>query len=117
LGAFCRKQHFIKTLFTFPSDFIVFCETVRWLALENIDLNGRRGLNLTSNLNELESFVDADAAAEFLSLTRRRVLDLARSGALPAHPIGEGARRVWRFRLSELSTAVASRQNSVFTSE
>ena len=61
-----------------------------------------------------ERFVDADEAARFLSLTRRRVLDLARSGRLPGHPIGDGARRVWRFRLSELSAAVAAPQKSGF---
>ena len=61
----------------------------------------------------LERFVDADVAAEFLSLTRRRVLELARAGKLPGHPIGAGVRRVWRFRLSELAAAVA---RNVFTS-
>jgi len=55
-----------------------------------------------------ESFVDAAEAARFLSLTRRRVLDLARARKLPGHPIGEGARRVWRFRLSEIAAAVAA---------
>jgi hypothetical protein len=64
-----------------------------------------------------ERFVNADEAAEFLSITRRRVLDLARRKLLPSHSIGAGARRVWRFRLSELSNAVASRQNSLFTPE
>jgi excisionase family DNA binding protein len=54
----------------------------------------------------LEPFVDASKAAEYLSLNRRRILDLARSGKLPAHPIGDGARRIWRFRLSELAAAV-----------
>jgi hypothetical protein len=57
-----------------------------------------------------ERFVDADEAAQFLSLTRRRVLDLARAGKLPGHPIGEGARRVWRFRLSELAAVIALTQ-------
>ncbi len=53
-----------------------------------------------------EPFVDAKRAAAFLSLTSRRVLDLARRGSLPAHPIGIGQRRVWRFRLSELAEAI-----------
>jgi hypothetical protein len=57
-----------------------------------------------------ERFVDADQAAKFLSLTRRRVLDLARAGKLPGHPIGDGATRVWRFRLTELAAAIASTQ-------
>jgi hypothetical protein len=68
-------------------------------------------------LETLERYVDADAAAKFLALPRRRILALARSGELPAYPVGNGARRVWRFRLSELSNAIASHQNSVFTSE
>jgi hypothetical protein len=55
-----------------------------------------------------EHFVDADEAAKFLSLTRRRVLDLARARKLPGHPVGDGARRVWRFRLSEIAASVAA---------
>lgn len=62
----------------------------------------------------LEGFVDADEAGKFLSLTRRRILELARAGKLPGHPIGHGARRVWRFRLSELAASVAK---NVFTSQ
>jgi hypothetical protein len=65
-------------------------------------------------LEALERFVDADEAATFLSITRRRVLELARTGTLPGHPIGDGARRVWRFRLSELADALAK---NVFTSQ
>ena len=62
----------------------------------------------------LERFVDADEAATFLSITRRRILELTRAGKLPGHPIGEGARRVWRFRLSELANALTK---NVFTSQ
>ena len=61
----------------------------------------------------LECFVDACTAGKFLSLNRRRILELARAGKLPGHPIGDGARRVWRFRLSELAACVA---RNVFTS-
>jgi hypothetical protein len=61
-----------------------------------------------------ERFVDADEAANFLSLTRRRVLDMARAGKLSGHPIGDGARCVWRFRLSELAAAITSPQKSGF---
>ncbi len=62
------------------------------------------------NPEPLESFVDANEAARFLSLTRRRVLDLARARRLPGHPIGDGSRRVWRFRLSELAAVITSPQ-------
>ena len=62
----------------------------------------------------LERFVDADEAGKFLSLNRRRILELARAGKLPGHPIGDGARRVWRFRLSELADAVSQTKKSWF---
>ncbi len=62
---------------------------------------------------ELEPFVDAEAAANFLQLQPRRVLQLARQGKIPAYPIGDGIRKVWRFRLSDLSLAMLhSRQRS-----
>jgi hypothetical protein len=64
----------------------------------------------------LERFVDADEAGKFLSLNRRRILELARAGKLPGHPLGDGARRVWRFRLSEIAKAVASNSNPWFSS-
>jgi len=57
---------------------------------------------------EIEPFVDAETAAEFLNLRRRRVQELARKGLIPAHPIGNGCRRVWRFRLSEVASALSS---------
>jgi hypothetical protein len=57
---------------------------------------------------ELEPFVDATKAAEFLQLRPRHVLELARQGLIPAYPIGNGARRVWRFRLSELATSLGA---------
>jgi len=57
-------------------------------------------------MGEIEPFVDAEAAATFLSLPRQRLLELARLHELPAHPIGRGKRRVWRFRLSELAEAL-----------
>ena len=59
-----------------------------------------------------EPFVDEVKAGEFLSLSRRRVMELARSGTLPAHPLGNGQRKKWRFRLSELAAAMEQRINS-----
>ena len=64
-----------------------------------------------------EPFVDADAVASFLSVERRQVLQMARRGIIPAHPLigqGNGARCMWRFRLSEVADAVA---RNVFTSQ
>lgn len=61
---------------------------------------------MAGSVEQYERFVDADEAAAFLSITRRRVLDLARARQLPGHPIGSGARHVWRFRVSELASAL-----------
>jgi hypothetical protein len=59
---------------------------------------------------EIEPFVDANKAAEFLVITRRRVLEMARVGEIPAHAIGEGKRKMWRFRLSELAEAIVAKK-------
>lgn len=58
---------------------------------------------------EIEPFVDAECASAFLGLQRRRLLQMARTGEIPAHPIGTGPRRTWRFRLSEISSAIVNR--------
>ena len=42
------------------------------------------------NSSEPERFVDAVVAAKFLSIERRQLLELARSGKMPAYPIGDG---------------------------
>ena len=60
-----------------------------------------------------EPFVSAEIVAEFLSIERRMVLDWARSGTLPAHPLGYGRKRIWRFRLSEVEAAVLGSKKPV----
>ncbi len=51
-----------------------------------------------------EPYVAAEEAAEFLKVTPRRVKDMARAGAIPAHPVDPNAeRKEWRFLISELS--------------
>ena len=57
--------------------------------------------NLTSQ-HTREYFVDAAVAAAFLSITRKYLLKLSRLCAVPAHPLGTGTRKQWRYRLSEL---------------
>lgn len=64
----------------------------------------------------LEGFVDAAKAAEFLTLRPRRVLEMARDGKLPAHPLGSGRRKTWRFLLSEIAAAVSSTDKPWFSS-
>ena len=56
-----------------------------------------------------EPFVSADAA-EFLSVKRRYVLELARRGIAGAYPLGTGRpRKVWVSRLSELASAITKK--------
>ena len=65
-------------------------------------------LGQESRPQPLEHFVDADKAAEFLSLSRKHVLKLAIRGVIPAHPLGFGQRKTWRFLLSELHSWMLS---------
>jgi hypothetical protein len=66
-------------------------------------------------MSESECFVDASKGAAFLGLTRRRLLELARCGDIPGHPIGFGKRRTWRFLLSELADAIVSKRVVAFS--
>jgi hypothetical protein len=51
----------------------------------------------------VEPFVDPQAAADYLLASRKYVLEMARKGLLPAHPIDPNSQKKdWRFLLSEL---------------
>ena len=67
----------------------------------------KEGLYECRNLPE--PFVDAARAAALLGIKPRRVLEMARAGKIPAYPLGAGSRKTWRFRLSEISAAIAGR--------
>jgi excisionase family DNA binding protein len=56
----------------------------------------------TESISHLEPFVSAERAAEFLAMSRKTLLALARKGYLPGHPVSQGVRKTWKFRLSEL---------------
>ncbi len=70
-------------------------------------------VSVHSTLAAQEHFVDADTVADFLSLSRKHVLKLARLELIPAYPISFGTRSVWRFRISELEKWMVSRQNGL----
>jgi len=55
-----------------------------------------------STVPALEPYIEAAQAAAYLSMSRKTLLKKARAGRLPGHPLGEGRRKMWRFRLSEL---------------
>jgi len=50
-------------------------------------------------------------AAEYLGLDQKTVTRWARCGYLPAHPLGEGKRKFWRFLESELRDWLAAKTN------
>lgn len=71
----------------------------------------RPGIAAATERETPEPFVSADEAARFLSVTRRYVLALARGGIAGAYGLGTGSKRkIWVFRLSELSGAIAGRK-------
>jgi excisionase family DNA binding protein len=59
-----------------------------------------------------EPYVDATRAAEFLAIATKTVNQWARQGKLPAYPWGDGIRKTWRFRLSELDGWMRARLSS-----
>jgi len=67
-----------------------------------------------------EHFVDSAVAAAFLSITRKYLLKLSRLGIVPAHPLGIGSRKQWRYRISELAQWAlaqnATRPDNIFGS-
>lgn len=62
---------------------------------------GPVGVGQAMQCGPFEPFVDEYKVAAFLCIEPRRVLEMARKGAIPAHPLGE-QRRTWRFRISEI---------------
>jgi excisionase family DNA binding protein len=49
------------------------------------------------------------SAAEYLGLDEKTVTRWARCGYLPAHPLGEGKRKFWRFLEPELEEWLMSK--------
>ncbi|GAA3760724.1 helix-turn-helix domain-containing protein [Terriglobus aquaticus] len=57
------------------------------------------------------SFLDAQHAAAFLGGVNARTLTRwAREGYVPAYPLGEGKRRLWRFLRADLEQWMLSRR-------
>ena len=55
--------------------------------------------------------MDPKAAAEFLGLDVKTITRWARQGYLPAHPLGEGKRKFWRFLEAELTEWLSAKTN------
>ena len=54
--------------------------------------------------------LDAQEAAQILRMDRRTLIVWARLGYVPAHPLGEGKRKLWRFLEHELVDWVEARE-------
>jgi len=65
--------------------------------------------------SQLEWFVAPEVVAKHLSITRRRVLELANTkGGIPSHPMpgrGRNKRRTHRFLISEVHQWLSRRKN------
>ncbi|MDT7811001.1 MAG: hypothetical protein QOJ42_917 [Acidobacteriaceae bacterium] len=58
------------------------------------------------------SFLNAEQAAQFLGgLNARTVTRWAREGYLPAYPLGEGKRRLWRYLRADLAAWMLGRRH------
>lgn len=55
--------------------------------------------------------MDARGAAQYLKLDEKTITRWARKAYLPAHPLGEGKRKFWRFYEHELSAWISGQSN------
>lgn len=55
--------------------------------------------------------MDAVEAAKIVGMNSRTLVLWARRGYVPAHPLGEGKRRIWRFFENELLSWVEQQRN------
>ncbi len=81
------------------------CDELRDAVVQQISTNPRLEACMTP-----EPFVTADEVAQYLNISRRHVLEMARKNILPGHPVSTGeGRRTWRFKISEVERAILSR--------
>jgi excisionase family DNA binding protein len=63
-------------------------------------------------LEGFEPYVSVEKAAQYLDVAPKTLLEKARSGEIPAYPWGNGPRKIWRFKISQLDEWMKSRLNS-----
>jgi len=62
--------------------------------------------------NAPEPYVDVKRAASYLAVAVKTLNEWARLEKIPAYPWGDGLRKTWRFKLSELDEWMQGRINS-----
>lgn len=74
--------------------------------------------NFEANPFMHEPSVDAKVAAEYIGVSEKHILRMARDGKIPAHDVGCGMkRRYWRFLLSQLDEWRRARTSSANDSQ
>jgi len=61
---------------------------------------------------DIEPYVNASDAADFLGIHPKTLMRLARQGTVPAYSFTDGTRHRWRFLKSELDIWMRSKVNS-----
>jgi len=69
-------------------------------------------LTTTFAPKNLEPYVSVDKAADYLDMKPKTLLEKARKGMIPAYPWGDGPRKTWRFKLSQLDEWMKAKINS-----
>ena len=59
-----------------------------------------------------EPYVSVEKAAQYLDLKPKTLLSKARKGQIPAYPWGDGVRKTWRFKISQLDDWMKSKLHS-----
>lgn len=72
----------------------------------------KRAELLEKNMNETSaSFLNAEQAAQFLGGLNARTVTRWAEGYLPAYPLGEGKRRLWRYLKADLAAWMLGRRH------
>jgi excisionase family DNA binding protein len=66
----------------------------------------------TIRAERFEPYVSVDKAAQYLDIKRKMLLAKARKGQIPAYPWGDGIRKTWRFKISQLDDWMKSKLHS-----
>jgi excisionase family DNA binding protein len=66
----------------------------------------------TITRENFEPYVSVEKAAQYLDLKPKTLLVKARKGQVPAYPWGDGVRKTWRFKISQLDDWMKSKLHS-----
>ena len=69
--------------------------------------------NANTGYENFEPYVSVEKAARYLDIKPKTLLEKARKGEIPAYPWGDGTRRTWRFKISQIDEWMKSRLHSV----